>query len=114
MCIVGTDLILFYQEKPPLVTFPAFVRVRDVVETLSNVKHNGFPVIYNEESLVRFRETGAPAPEVGGLCGLILRDELVVLLKSKKFLPAPSPDPAEGEHEEIELENLACVCSLRL
>jgi len=76
------------KDKPPLVCLPALARVGDIVEVLSSVKHNGFPVIYNEESMARF-EASQTRPPIGALCGYVIRDDLIAMLKSKKFIPPP-------------------------
>ncbi|XP_061761139.1 H(+)/Cl(-) exchange transporter 7 isoform X1 [Nerophis ophidion] len=53
-------------------------KVGTIVDTLSNTStnHNGFPVVVQ----------GAPSEEPAKLCGLILRSQLIVLLKHKVFV----------------------------
>eukprot|EP01018_Ginkgo_biloba_P013954 Gb_06773 [translate_table: standard] len=71
----------------PLVTFSGVEKVGNIVQVLKNTKHNGFPVVDNP-----------PLSEAPILCGLVLRAHLLVLLKSKEFLPSPtfsSVDPSQ-------------------
>lgn len=58
----------------PLVTFSGVERVGNIYYALKITSHNGFPVIDEP-----------PFSDVQGLCGLVLRSHLLVLLKGKCF-----------------------------
>lgn len=58
----------------PLITFSGVEKVGNILQALKSTGHNGFPVI-DEPPL-------SDAPE---LCGLVLRSQLLVLLKGKAF-----------------------------
>ncbi|MBA0863653.1 hypothetical protein Goshw_024024 [Gossypium schwendimanii] len=58
----------------PLITFSGVEKVGNILHSLKNTGHNGFPVI-DEPPF-------SDAPE---LCGLVLRSKLLVLLKGKAF-----------------------------
>ena len=58
----------------PLITFSGVERVGNIVHVLSVTGHNGFPVV-----------TEPPFSDAPELCGLVLRSQLLVLLKGKKF-----------------------------
>lgn len=59
---------------------PAIVSVRDVLTVLRDTTHHGFPVVQQMSSL----EEG-----VGQLEGLVLRSQLLVLLREKCAPPIP-------------------------
>lgn len=61
----------------PLVSFSGIERVGNIFQILKNTKHNGFPVIDEP-----------PFSEAPVLCGLVLRSHLLVLLRSREFLPS--------------------------
>ena len=63
----------------PVVTLKEKESVQSLVETLTSNKHNGFPVI-------RESEHGQPASFIG----LVLRSQLVVILRRRAFLADPS------------------------
>ncbi|XP_042468328.1 chloride channel protein CLC-c-like [Zingiber officinale] len=58
----------------PLITLAGVEKVANIVYTLKLTGHNGFPVIDEP-----------PFSEEPGLCGLVLRSHLLVLLKGKQF-----------------------------
>ncbi|XP_028843575.1 H(+)/Cl(-) exchange transporter 7 [Denticeps clupeoides] len=62
----------------PVTCFNRVERVGTIVDVLSNTStnHNGFPVVVES----------AASDEPGKLCGLILRSQLIVLLKHKVFV----------------------------
>ena len=53
----------------PVVKFRQFEKVKDVYETLTSCKHNGFPVVNNE----------------GECVGIISRNFLAIIIKNKFF-----------------------------
>merc|ERR1712216_294051 len=63
----------------PVVTLQEKESVQSLIETLNSNKHNGFPVI-------RESEHGQPASFIG----LVLRSQLVVILRRRAFLADPS------------------------
>jgi len=63
----------------PVVTLKEKESVQSLIETLNSNKHNGFPVI-------RESEHGQPASFIG----LVLRSQLVVILRRRAFLADPS------------------------
>ncbi|KAJ3601567.1 hypothetical protein NHX12_032535 [Muraenolepis orangiensis] len=62
----------------PVTSFSRIEKVGTIVDLLSNTStnHNGFPVVVNH----------AAGDEPAKLCGLILRSQLIVLLKHKVFM----------------------------
>lgn len=85
----------------PVVTLPTVVKVGDLMDILSKTTHNGFPVtdgVDNEfihgihEQSPNFFKPGTSAADCpsrqkhfGRFRGLILRDQLIVLLQNKIF-----------------------------
>jgi hypothetical protein len=68
--------------KPPR-CLPTIVCVRDVLTVLRDTTHHGFPVV---------QQMGTPEEGVGQLQGLVLRSQLLVLLREQyaRALPAAS------------------------
>ena len=62
----------------PVVTLKEKESVQSLIETLDTNKHNGFPVIRESD--------GQPASFIG----LVLRSQLVVILRRRAFLADPS------------------------
>lgn len=65
---------------PQPTCLPAIVPVRDVLAVLSNTTHHGFPVISNTSAGPSDGVDGA----VGQLEGLVLRSQLLVLLRKRR------------------------------
>ncbi|XP_039289878.1 H(+)/Cl(-) exchange transporter 7 isoform X2 [Nilaparvata lugens] len=90
--IKATDLM-----SSPAVVFPSKVRVGRIIDTLENVPHNGFPIVdtsFTSTQVYCVRSTRGVLKSVGRLRGLILRSQLIVLLKNKSF---NEPPPANSE-----------------
>ncbi|XP_051569810.1 H(+)/Cl(-) exchange transporter 7-like [Myxocyprinus asiaticus] len=65
----------------PVTCFNRVEKVGTIVDVLSNTSHNGFPVVVH---------TVEVQDEPGKICGLILRSQLIVLLKHKVFVERAS------------------------
>ncbi|XP_054281681.1 H(+)/Cl(-) exchange transporter 7-like isoform X2 [Macrosteles quadrilineatus] len=68
----------------PAVVFPAKVRVGRLIDILENVPHNGFPIVDSAHT-----SSQGVLKSVGRLKGLILRSQLIVLLRNKCFNETP-------------------------
>ncbi|XP_014260411.1 H(+)/Cl(-) exchange transporter 7 [Cimex lectularius] len=66
----------------PVVTLPPTVNVRTIVNILTSVTFNGFPIVEETKSKYH-RSSGACFKSAGRLRGLILRSQLLVLLKRR-------------------------------
>ncbi|XP_061426105.1 H(+)/Cl(-) exchange transporter 7 isoform X1 [Lethenteron reissneri] len=71
----------------PVVCFKRFEQVGRIVDILSDntANHNGFPIVEEGEDVVNVNEQG-DADDFGKLRGLMLRSQLIVLLKHKAFM----------------------------
>ncbi|KAI5557800.1 hypothetical protein BDE02_18G127800 [Populus trichocarpa] len=77
--LVARDVV-----SSPLVTFLGIEKVGNILHALRTTGHNGFPVIDEP-----------PFSNAPGLCGLVLRSHLLVLLKGKNFSRERIPDGQE-------------------
>lgn len=62
----------------PLQVFKGIEKIETIVHVLKTTNHNGFPVV-----------DGPPLAPASVLCGLILRDHILTLLKKRVFLSSP-------------------------
>lgn len=62
----------------PVITFQTMESTRKIYDTLKTCNHNGFPVVDLHSQDVREDARG-----YGKLRGLILRSDLIILLKNK-------------------------------